>query len=142
MADLTITASQVLPGAESAGAQFAQGIAGASITAGQVLYLDSSTNTYKLADNNDTSQALSVAAGVALHAAGSGQPIRMQIAGPITIGAGAAPGVGSVFCLSATAGGIAPVADLATGNRTTILGVGGASNTIILRIYSSLQVRP
>lgn len=142
MADLTITAAQVLPGAESAGAQFAQGIAGASITAGQVLYLDPTANTYKLADNNDTSETLSIAAGIALHAAGSGQPIRLQTAGPITIGAGAAPAVGTVYVLSATAGGIAPVADLATGNRTTILGVGGSSNTIILRINPSRQVRP
>lgn len=140
MADLTITASQVLPGSDST-SQFAQGTAGASITAGQVLYYDSTAATYKLADNNDT-QATSVVAGIALHAAGTGQPIRLQTAGPITLGAGAAPAVGSVYVLSATAGGIAPVADLATGNRTTILGVGGASNTVTLRINSSLQVRP
>jgi hypothetical protein len=142
MADLSITAAQVLPGSDAASPQFAQGIAGAAITAGQALYLDSTTNTYKLADNDATAAAESVVAGIALHAAGTGQPIRLQTAGPITLGAGAAPAVATIYCLSATAGGIAPSADLATGDRTTILGVGGASNTIILRINSSLQVKP
>jgi hypothetical protein len=141
MADLAITAAQVLPGTDAAGAQFAQGIAGASITAGQLVYLDSATNTYKLADNNDTSALLAIVVGVALHAAGTGQPLRVQTAGPITIGAGAAPASGVIYCLSATAGGIAPSADLASGNRTTIVGVGGASNTIILRLWASQQVK-
>jgi hypothetical protein len=66
----------------------------------------------------------------------------VQTAGPITIGAGAAPAVGTIYCLSATAGGIAPSADLATGNRTTILGVGAATNAIVLRVNSSMQVKP
>jgi hypothetical protein len=142
MADLTITATQVLPGTDSEGAQFAQGLAGATITAGQVLYLEASSNTYKLADNNDTSSALAVAAGIALNGASSGQPVRLQTAGPVTIGAGAAPAVATIYVLSATAGGIAPSADLATGNRATILGVGMATNRIQLRINSTGQVKP
>lgn len=141
MVDLAITASQVLPGPDSS-SNFVQGIAGAAITAGQTLYYDAPSMSYKLADANDSNVNTSVVAGIALHAAGVGQPIRMQTSGPITIGAGAAPAVGSVYVLSATAGAIAPVADLATGHRTTILGVGGASNTIILRINPSQQVRP
>lgn len=142
MADLTVTATQVLPGAESAGATFASGVAGATITAGQPVYLDTTTSTYKVADNNDTSATLAVVAGIALHGAASGQPLKIQTGGPFTIGAGAAPTVGIIYCLSATAGGIAPSADLATGNRVTILGVGAASNAINLRIYASGQTKP
>jgi hypothetical protein len=142
MADLVITASQILPGTEAEGARFAQGLAGAAITAGKVLYKDSAAGTYKLADNNDTSSALAVAVGVALHAAEIGQPIRMQTDGPMTIGAGAAPAAGTIYVLSATAGGIAPSADLATGNRATILGVGMASNRVMLRIHVSGQTKP
>lgn len=139
MADLTITAAQVLPGGD--GSTFINGIAGATITAGQVVYLDQTTSTYKLADNND-STATAVAAGIALHGATAGQPLRIQAGGPVTIGAGAAPVVGMVYMLSATAGGIAPHADLIAGHRATILGVGKASGVLQLSIVSSGQVRP
>ena len=142
MVDIVITAASVQPGTDAEGAQFEAGIAGASITAGQPVYLDSTTNTYKLADNNDTSAALSVVRGIALHAAATGQPLKIQTRGPITIGATVASG--SVYVLSATAGGIAPVADLATGNRCTILGVGlnGSTTRLVLVPYASQAVRP
>jgi hypothetical protein len=140
MADITVTAAQVLPGTGT-DCNFENGIAGATITAGQVVYLDTTNNTYKLADNND-SVATAVAAGVALHGATAGQPLRIQTAGAVTIGAGAAPVAGMVYMLSATPGGIAPHADLTTGNRATILGVGRASGAIQLRLFASQQVRP
>lgn len=142
MADLIITASQVLPGADSAGATFENGVAGATITAGQSVYLDSATNTLKLADNNDTSALLAIVRGIALHGSTTGQPLRIQTSGPMTIGAGAAPVVSRPYVLSATPGGIAPVADLATGNRTTIIGIGSASGGLILRLWASQQVAP
>jgi hypothetical protein len=142
MVDFSITASQVLPGSEAAGATFENGIAGVAVTAGQAVYLEDATKTFKLADNNDTSAALSVVRGVTLHAASAGQPLRVQTGGPLTIGAGAAIPVGRVVVLSATAGGLAPVSDLTTGNRTTIIGIGGASSSLILRPWASLQVAP
>lgn len=141
MADLSVTASQVLPGLESAGATFANGTAGASITAGQAVYLDTAAGTYKLADAND-STATAVVAGIALHAASTGQPLRIQTAGPLTIGAGAAPAVGMIYAVSATAGGIAPQADLTTGHRTSIIGVGTATGVITLRIWATNAVKP
>ena len=126
MADLTFTASQVLP--DSTGTTV-RGTAGATITAGQPLYLDSVTNTYKLADAN-ASALTAAAVGLALHAALSGQPITLQTGGSPTMGAGAAPTVGIVYVVSATAGGLAPAADLASGHYTTIMGVGAASNKL------------
>lgn len=141
MVDLVITAASVLPGTEAEGAQFEQGLAAVAVTAGQLVYKDSS-NLYRLADNNDTSDTLSVIAGVALHSCAAGQPLRVQTAGPYTVGATVA--AGSVYVLSATPGGIAPVADLATGNRTTLVGVGSASSTtrMTLRPWSTRIQRP
>ena len=136
MADLTVTASQVL---SSTGAVFATGTAGATITAGQPVYYDG-TN-YQPADAN-ASSTTAAAVGIALHASLTGQPIKIQTAGDITIGAGAAPAVGTIYVVSATAGGIAPSSDGTTGWYTTILGVGAATNIIKLQIYASGQVRP
>lgn len=141
MVDLVITAASVLPGTEAEGAQFEQGLAAVAITAGQLVYKDSS-NLYRLADNNDTSDTLSVVVGVALHGCAAGQPLRVQVAGPYTVGATVASG--SVYVLSATPGGIAPVADLATGNRATIVGVGanGSTTRMTLRLWSTRAQRP
>lgn len=142
MADLSITASQVLAPTDGSG-NFAQYIAGATITAGQSVYLDSATNTVKLADAN-ASQAAAAAVGIATHAALSGQPVRVMggRGGYITIGAGAAPAVGTIYVVSATAGGIAPHGDLATGAYTTILGVGASTNRIQLDVFVSNSVVP
>jgi hypothetical protein len=70
MADLTVTAASVL---WTSGSKIS-GIAGASVTAGQALYLDSTTSTLKLAQADGTT-AEAAAVGIALHAAGTGQPL-------------------------------------------------------------------
>lgn len=127
MADLTITAASVIAGS---GARIAHGTAGASVTAGQVVYLDSATGTYKLADNDSATAALRSPVGIALHAAVSGQPLAVLTKGPITIGATMTAGV--AYYLSGTPGGICPVADLATGDYPTILGI--ATSTTVLEI--------
>ena len=125
MADLTITAANVRAGS---GAKIVNGTAGASVTAGQVVYLDSSDNEYKLADNDSATAAVRSVAGIALHASGDGQPLAVLTKGPITIGATTA--VGTVYCLSSTAGGICPSADIASGDYNTVIGI-GASTTVI-----------
>jgi hypothetical protein len=140
MADIVITATQVLPGSESAtpvGAQFEYGIAGVTVTAGQPVYLDSAAGTYKLADNNDTLAAVAVVRGIALHGAAAGQPLKIQTRGPVTLGAGSAMTAGLVYVLSATAGGIAPNADIASGNRVTILGVAESASVLRLTINAT-----
>ncbi len=129
--DLSITAASVQSGT---GAVTTDGTAGASITAGQMVYLDATDNKYKLADAN-LSSAAAATVGVSLHAASNGQPLRIQTSGPITIGATVA--VGTVYVLSGTAGGIAPAADLTTGWRTSIVGVATSTTSITLKIYAS-----
>lgn len=131
MADLTITAANVAAGSTAAKAT---GTAGVTITAGQVVYLDSATNTIKLADA-DASSATATCIGIALHASLAGQPISYQTDGTITIGATLT--AGKVYVVSATAGGIAPSADLTTNWRTTILGVATSTTVLTMKLYAS-----
>lgn len=123
MADITITAANV---AAQGGAQRGRAIAGASITAGDVLAIDSS-NEAVLA--SDASATLAQAVGIALHAAADGQPIEYQKGGDINLGATLA--VGKHYVLS-TDGGIAPVDDIAGGEFATY--VGFAISTSVLRM--------
>ena len=129
MADLTITAANVAAGS---GATIERNYnAGASITAGQAVYFDTSTNTWKLCDANASATA-SALGGVALHAAASGQPLAVLKSGNITIGATVA--VGTIYVASATAGGIAPASDLASGWYTAILGIAISTSVIAVGI--------
>lgn len=114
--DLSITAGSVVASAAALQTNVIRGTAGASLTAGQLLYLDAATQTFKLADA-DASAATAQVIGMALHAAASGQPIAVLTADDnLTVGATLSMSA-PVYVLSATAGGIAPVADLTTGWR-------------------------
>ena len=125
MADLTITAANVVAGSD---AIKETGVAGASITAGQVVYLDSTTGTYKLADTDSATAAVRSPRGIALHAASASQPLTIIKSGSLTIGATIAAGV--AYYLSGTAGGICPIADVASGDYPCIVGM-GASTTVL-----------
>lgn len=131
MADLVVTAANVAAGS---GAIINRNHnAGAAITAGQTVYLDQTAQTWKLADC-DAGAITSVVGGIALHAASSGQPLAVQTGGRINPGATVA--VGEIYVASGTAGGIAPKADLATGDYVTVLGIGVAANAIALAIHN------
>lgn len=135
MPDLVITPANVLAGVD---AGFYQGVAGAAITAGQAVTLDSATKQLKLADSN-AAVALATVKGIALHAAAVGQPLRVQTNGTITLGGTT---VGTIYVLSGTPGGIAPVAELAVGMYTVILGVGAAAGALKLALMNSGQQVP
>lgn len=118
MADVSVVAAEVLA---DTGTEFKHGTLGATVTAGQAIYLDTSTSTWKLADANASATTAAVE-GIALNGGVSGQPVKVWTGG--TADPGFTVGVGSVYVLSATAGGIAPVADLTTGMYATALGIG------------------
>jgi hypothetical protein len=104
-----------------------------------VVYKDASdSNKFKLADANSATEAVRTAYGIALNGASSGQPLTVQDAGEITIGATVA--VGTVYVLSATPGGIAPAApgvtDLVTGMYTSIIGIGKTATVLKLKIFN------
>jgi hypothetical protein len=123
MADLTVTAASVL---FTSGSKIA-GIAGATVTAGQAVYLDSVTNTLKLAQCDGTA-AEAAAVGIALHAAGTGQPLVYADQGSV-INIGATTAKTTTYLVSATAGGVAPQADIVTGGfRITRLGYATATD--------------
>lgn len=118
MADVSVTAAEVLP---DTGTQKVEGTLGATVTAGQAVYLDTSTSTWKLADANLSAAAAAVG-GIALTGGVTGQAALICTGG--TLDPGFTVGVGSIYVLSATAGGIAPVADLAQNMYSTALGIG------------------
>lgn len=131
MSDLSITASQVQPGADG---DFYDGTAGEAVTAGQPCYLDTEDNKLYLAAAGAKTTAR--VKGVALHGAALDQPLRLQTTGTITLGAAAAIAAGTQFWLSETDGGIAPVVDLTAGGMYgTYLGVGNASNGLAMHIH-------
>lgn len=129
---LSITPASVLPGSD---AVVEHCTAGATITAGQALYLDSTTNTVKLADANGAAALRSVY-GIALNGGASGQPITVQKSGAITIGGTVVSG--TVYVLGATAAGdIEAASALTTGWYTSIIGVATSASVIQLHIFNS-----
>lgn len=130
MADISVTAASV---ASYANAQTGTGIAGTTITAGQVVYLNAATGKLELADADTYAEA--VCKGIALNGGSLDQPIKYQYGGEITIGATVA--LGGTYVVATTAGGIAPIADLATGDYVTILGVASTTGRIKLNIFAS-----
>ena len=136
MADLSITASSVVAGSD---ATVIRVTAGAAITAGQVVYKDTTdSNKWKLADA-DSSVSTANVGGIALNGASDGQPLSVLTAGTLTINSAAT--VGTVYVLSGTAGGIAPEADLASSDYVTVLGVGTLATTLKISLnVSGVQV--
>lgn len=141
MADVTVVVASV----ERIDGSTNDGIAGTTITAGQAVYLDPLTSKYLLAQSDGTvvapvggvaGLAEANVAGIALHAALANQPLRVLIEGAVALGT--TPVVlGGVYVLSATAGGIAPVADIASTNYVTILGVAITVAQLRLKINAS-----
>lgn len=126
MADLTITAASVAAGTNAS--KVSSYLAGASITAGDSVYLDASDNTIKLADAD--ALASSAAFGIALNSASAGQPITVQRSGNITIGATVV--TGKAYYVSTTAGKICLESDLSTGDFPHFLGFATSTTVIAL----------
>lgn len=116
MADLTVTAASVL---FTSGSSPLTGTAGETITAGMPVYLKSSDG--KLWKALATAAASADAVGISLHAALAGQPLSYAPTGA-TINVGATTSKATAYMVSATAGGIAPQADLVSTNKIVYLG--------------------
>lgn len=134
MSDIAITATSVL---FSANAKLATGIAGETITAGQTLYLSSTDNRLYKADAN-ASPATADCVGVSAHGAAAGQPLiygyedpNFTPGGTLSLSVAADSGV---YVLSGTAGGIAPMDDLAAGMYPCVLGVAYSTTKMALKI--------
>lgn len=109
-ANLSVTAASFQPGAT---AKYETFISGTTITAGQLVTISPSTGKAVLADADDST--LFNVVGIAAHGAASGQPLSVVTSSDdMTLGATLSM-VAPVYVLSATAGAIAPTADIAAG---------------------------
>ncbi len=135
MGNLAITVTELIQGSQ---ADITTGTSGAAITEGQVLYIDTTdSNRLRLADA-DASAATAVVAGISVSScAAAAQSVSYQHGGTITIGSSASVSRGEIYVLSGDAGGIAPEADLAGTDSVSILGVGNASDQIVINIHNS-----
>jgi len=131
MADISITAANVVAGSD---AVRESGTAGATITAGQLVYLDTSDMKYKLADANGAA-ALRVPNGIALNGASNGQPLSVQKGGDITIGGTMTAGI--PYFLSDTPGGLCPLPDIGTGEYSCIVGIAKSTSVLAVNIQPS-----
>lgn len=129
MADLTITATSVVP---QPGATIRSATAAAAITAGQILYLNSS-GLAALADAN--ASASSEVVGMAVCNAAAGQTVSYISAGPCAMGTILTAGV--IYVLSSTAGGLCPAADLGSTEYTSIVGVATSTSVLSVKINNS-----
>lgn len=134
MADLTITAANVISGTD---AIKDSGVAGIAITAGQSLALDTTTtpNTIKLCDVNSASAWQRTSIGISLHAAAPGQPIAYQKGGKLAIGATVA--IGTAYYASGTPGGIRPGGDNTTGDYPMQIGIGVSTTEIRVTLQAA-----
>jgi len=126
MSDISITAANVIAGANSIREA---GIAGATITAGQVVYKDDTTRKFLLADA-DGAVALRTPYGIALNGAALNQPLGVLRAGEITIGATVTAGV--AYYLSDDPGGICPLADVSGGDYIVQIGLAKSATVIVV----------
>lgn len=110
-ADVSITAANFQPGA---GAKFHTGIAGATVTAGQLIAISPTTGRFVLAIANDAN--LCQVIGIAAHAAIAGQPLDVVWYADNLVPGGTLSMTNPVYVCSGTAGGIAPAADLSAGS--------------------------
>lgn len=130
MASLSITAANVIAGA---GATIERGTAGATITAGQVVYRDTADGKYKIADADSATALARDPRGIALNGASNGQPLAIIRAGDVTIGATMTAGL--AYYLSPTPGEIGVVGDVLSGDDPII--IGQAKTTTILTVKIS-----
>ena len=126
MPDLAITATAVVSAATNA----TNHIAGATITAGQMVYLAVATDRIMLADSNSGTVEARTPMGIALNGASTGQRVTVQSSGNVTMNAVLTAGV--VFYMSDTPGGICPVADIGSGEFVCIVGI--ATSTTVMRL--------
>jgi hypothetical protein len=126
MADLSITAANVVPGT-GASVNFSNS-AGETIAAGKAVYKSGTTKKWMLADSNSGTDEVRRATGIAVNSAALNQPLAVVENGPVTLGAVLTAGV--AYYLSDTPGGICPVADVGSGEYVCQLGIATSTSSL------------
>ena len=135
MADITPTVGSVLA---AVGATLGSGTAGTTIIQGDVIYLDTSDSTYKLADDGFASTAL--VAGIALNIASVNQPVDFIKAGTLAFG-NASTTAGAPYFLSTTAGNLMNTIP-ASGNQSVLIAIGLTTSAMQVGINNSQVAIP
>lgn len=130
MTDLVITPANVLEGTQ---ARKQRKTAGAQITQGDSVFLDTSDQLQAAEKAVDAASAAAV--GIALNSGEAGQPVTFQSGGEIDVGSVLV--VGETYVVGAAAGGIAPIADVVSTEFSTILGIATAAGILKLGILQS-----
>jgi hypothetical protein len=125
MADITITPANVIA---AAGASLASGIAGATITAGKIVHASPANGRMILSDADAAGIGLVTKFYIALNGASDGQPVALAAAGDIALGVSMT--AGTSYYLSPVAGGIAPRADVLTGDNVIFLGTARSTSVL------------
>lgn len=116
--------------------------AGVAVAAGQWVYYDPATGTYKLADAD--AAATAVVVGVALGDAGIGENFVLLVDGTYNPGVTLTPGL--MYVISSTAGAIAPIDDYvgisATGKFPSLAGRGNSDNILAIDINVCANAQP
>jgi len=127
MPDLSITAASVVAVTTT---DIRELFLGATVTAGQAVYVAAATNRVMLADSDSATVEARTPLGVALNGGATGQTVGVMVVGDVTIGATMTAGV--MYYMSDTPGGICPVADLGAGEVPCT--VGFAISTTVMRV--------
>jgi hypothetical protein len=133
MTALTITTSALVPQSDAVYQMYP---GNAAIAAGKSVYLDTTALQVGLFDADSATTAIRTLFGIAVcssHVAG--QPVVVQVGG--TLSFGAILTAGTVYCGGATAGDVAPMADLVAGSGWYINTLGVAQSTSIMLIKVS-----
>lgn len=128
MADISVTASAVVPGSNAVTQDYIAGAGG--VTAGQPVYQQASSSTVLPADADSATAEVRTPVGIAVNTAAAGQPVKVQKSGNLTLNA--ALTAGRIYILSANAGMIAPHTDLTTNWYPVILGT--ATSATVLKM--------
>ena len=132
MGDQAVTAAEVLKTSTSI---IEEGIGGATITAGMVLYKDSANSDVLKAADCDGTALTATVAGIAVNGGGVGQPIKYIKAGDYDPGFTVV--VGAIYVMGGTAGVMQLASDLAQDDYVTLIGVGTSASSVHLTLYNS-----
>lgn len=146
MADLTLTSANVSP---SSNAVMISGIAAVAIGAGQTVYEDTASldslgrPEFKLYDANASTPTAITSGirGIAANSAGIDQPLNVVISDPAFTHGLTGVTKGDVLIASATAGAIAPVADLASGWRPAVVMIATSATVAVMQIAQNTTAK-
>jgi hypothetical protein len=131
MTDISLSAANVVSQGSST---ITHGVAGAAITAGQLVYKEKSSGKFKLADNDGATAEVKTAYGMALNGAADGQPLAVLLSGEVALGSVLT--AAARYYLSDTPGGIAPEGDLSDGMNLCLIGIAKSATVLSFKIHA------